>query len=141
MTTDRREALREALDTLRNNDRTDSMSPFWNGWDAALAAVNWDAALAAAEAARAADPPALDVIETRCPLVGVHEHAFRGPHRFREWDPADADEPTEHSGKPHEFRTVCRLCGEPGWLHVSIITQHERVDITDARLAREEKET
>ena len=26
-------------------------------------------------------------IETRCPLVGVHEHAFRGPHRFREWEP------------------------------------------------------
>jgi hypothetical protein len=24
---------------------------------------------------------------TDCPLVGVHEHAFRGPHRFREWDP------------------------------------------------------
>jgi hypothetical protein len=23
--------------------------------------------------------------ETYCPLVGVHEHAFRGPHRFREW--------------------------------------------------------
>ncbi len=24
---------------------------------------------------------------TDCPLVGVHEHAFRGPHRFHEWDP------------------------------------------------------
>jgi hypothetical protein len=29
---------------------------------------------------------------TRCPVVGVHEHAFRGPHRFREWDP------TPHAG-------------------------------------------
>lgn len=26
-------------------------------------------------------------IETRCPIVGVHEHAFRGPHRFQEWEP------------------------------------------------------
>jgi hypothetical protein len=24
---------------------------------------------------------------TLCPLVGVHVHAFRGPHRFHEWDP------------------------------------------------------
>jgi hypothetical protein len=24
---------------------------------------------------------------TECPLEGVHEHAFRGPHRFREWYP------------------------------------------------------
>jgi hypothetical protein len=22
-----------------------------------------------------------------CSLVGVHVHSFRGPHRFREWDP------------------------------------------------------
>ena len=25
--------------------------------------------------------------ETNCPIEGVHEHAFRGPHRFREWEP------------------------------------------------------
>jgi hypothetical protein len=25
--------------------------------------------------------------ETNCPLEGVHEHPFRGPHRFREWEP------------------------------------------------------
>jgi hypothetical protein len=24
---------------------------------------------------------------TDCPLRGVHAHAFRGPHRFHEWDP------------------------------------------------------
>jgi hypothetical protein len=24
---------------------------------------------------------------TNCPLAGVHEHVFRGPHRFREWEP------------------------------------------------------
>lgn len=25
---------------------------------------------------------------TRCALDGVHEHAFRGPHVFREWEPS-----------------------------------------------------
>lgn len=24
---------------------------------------------------------------TNCPIEGVHEHVFRGPHRFREWEP------------------------------------------------------
>ena len=28
-----------------------------------------------------------DGTETNCPLEGVHEHPFRGPHRFREWEP------------------------------------------------------
>ena len=33
------EGLREALDTLRRNERTTPDSEFWEGWDAALAAV------------------------------------------------------------------------------------------------------
>ena len=45
-----------------------------------------------------------------------------------------------HYGEPHEFRTICRRCGEPGMLHVSIITPDERVDIRDTRLARTEDE-
>jgi hypothetical protein len=42
------------------------------------------AALAATPA-----PAPLDVegTLTACPLVGVHAHSFRGPHRFREWEP------------------------------------------------------
>jgi hypothetical protein len=24
---------------------------------------------------------------TRCNIVGIHEHVFRGPHRFKEWEP------------------------------------------------------
>jgi hypothetical protein len=31
--------------------------------------------------------PEDDGTDTWCPLPGVHEHAFRGPHHFREWDP------------------------------------------------------
>ena len=27
---------------------------------------------------------------TECPLDGVHEHSFRGPHTFTEWYPARA---------------------------------------------------
>jgi len=42
-----------------------------------------------------------------------------------------------HPGQ-HEFRTVCRLCGEDGVLHVSTITHHERVRIDDPRLAETE---
>lgn len=49
-------------------------------------------------------------------------------------DALDVDPPsvTLHPGQ-HEFRTVCRLCGEDGMLHVSVITHHERVEITDPR--------
>lgn len=39
-----------------------------------------------------------------------------------------------HPGRNHEFRTTCLLCGEPGWLHVALITSHETVTIA----AREE---
>ena len=38
-----------------------------------------------------------------------------------------------HPGQ-HEFRTICRLCGEYGMLHVSVITDNERVTITDSRV-------
>lgn len=34
-----------------------------------------------------------------------------------------------HPGEPHEFRTYCRRCGEPGRLHVSLITDDELVEI------------
>ena len=44
----------------------------------------------------------------------------------------DAREFTLHPGR-HEFTSVCRLCGAEGMLHVSIITPHERVTITDSR--------
>jgi plasmid stabilization system protein ParE len=53
----------------------------------------WDDALEAVLAALAATPeqgPGLDDdggVMTWCPLTGVHEHAFRGPHKFKEWDP------------------------------------------------------
>ena len=39
---------------------------------------------------------------TDCPLVGVHEHAFRGPHRFHEWEPKG--EPMQ--GRGSEFRAA-----------------------------------
>jgi len=34
-----------------------------------------------------------------------------------------------HPGTPHQFRTECTSCGEPGMLHVSLITQGERVEV------------
>ncbi len=50
---------------------------------------------------------------------------------------ADATDPPPsvslHPGQ-HEFRTVCRLCGESGMLHVSVITPYERVTISDPRI-------
>jgi hypothetical protein len=46
----------------------------------------------------------------------------------------DPREVSLHPGQ-HEFTTVCRLCGDPGMLHVSVITPHERVSITDSREA------
>ena len=39
-----------------------------------------------------ATPAPLDGTLTECPLKGVHEHAFRGPHRFREWEPDHTEE-------------------------------------------------
>ena len=45
---------------------------------------------------------------TRCSIEGVHEHAFRGPHRFREWDP-DADAPTE----PRDYKRGPCVHGNP----------------------------
>ena len=37
--------------------------------------------------------------DTYCPVEGVHPHAFRGPHHFREWDP---DKPAEDEGRLRE---------------------------------------
>lgn len=34
-----------------------------------------------------------------------------------------------HTGRPHEFETVCRLCGMDGRLHVAIITDDEVVKV------------
>ena len=34
-----------------------------------------------------------------------------------------------HPGKPHEFRTTCRICGKDGMLHVALITHDEAVHI------------
>jgi hypothetical protein len=36
---------------------------------------------------------------------------------------------TAHSGQPHEFRTICRLCGEAGFLNVALVTDNEVVRI------------
>lgn len=41
-----------------------------------------------------------DGTTTDCPLVGVHEHAFRGPHRFHEWDPANYQSPAPALKEP-----------------------------------------
>jgi hypothetical protein len=37
-----------------------------------------------------------------------------------------------HPGESHAFATTCRKCGEPGFLHVSLITPDERVSIESA---------
>jgi hypothetical protein len=34
-----------------------------------------------------------------------------------------------HPGQPHSFHALCRLCGEPGYLHLSIIGDDEYVDV------------
>jgi hypothetical protein len=42
-------------------------------------------------------------VQTDCPLEGVHNHSFRGPHTFREWYPAftpEATAPDEEGAKP-----------------------------------------
>lgn len=45
------------------------------------------AVLNAQVAERAAHAGTTGGTTTDCTLPGVHEHAFRGPHRFHEWDP------------------------------------------------------
>jgi hypothetical protein len=61
--------------------------PTWPRWTNddyyAVKALIREAALAKTPAPRTPDDGTL----TNCPLDGVHEHAFRGPHTFREWDP------------------------------------------------------
>jgi len=34
-----------------------------------------------------------------------------------------------HPGEHHEFRTTCLRCGEPGWLHVSLLGPDETFTI------------
>ena len=85
VTTDR-EALRRIDDAIaRLRYITDH-----NADKPAAEAARWaitDLDLARAALSEAAPPSGLDSTETRCSLEGVHEHAFRGPHRFREWEP------------------------------------------------------
>lgn len=56
-------------------------------------------------------------------------------------EPPALDELAEHPGEPHVFSTACLRCGEMGMVHLSLITPNERVDITDTRLAHEERQT
>ena len=43
-----------------------------------------------------------------------------------------------HPGENHEFRTICRRCGEPGTLHVALIAPGEVVRIEEyARLVKD----
>jgi hypothetical protein len=49
--------------------------------------IKWPCDTAQLIAALDAQPVGLDGTETHCPIEGVHTHAFRGPHRFREWEP------------------------------------------------------
>jgi hypothetical protein len=68
-------------------------------------------------------------------------HPYVGPDEFAPSALADRPEPGEldaHPDEPHEFRTTCLRCGEPGMLHVSLITPDETVTI--ARLAAESGE-
>jgi hypothetical protein len=41
----------------------------------------------------------------------------------------DALSVAPHPGTPHEFRTTCRLCGQSGYLNLSIVTDSELVRI------------
>ena len=35
-----------------------------------------------------------------------------------------------HPDEPHEFRTTCRRCGEPGFLNITLHTYDERVTVS-----------
>lgn len=63
--------------------------------------------------------------DTYCPVEGVHPHAFRGPHHFREWDP-DATRPDAPGDLDAETlaEAICnaeaiRHPGTPGWGYFS----------------------
>lgn len=43
-----------------------------------------------------------------------------------------------HPDMPHEFSTVCRLCGERGFLHVALITDLDVVKIEPRPKAEQE---
>jgi hypothetical protein len=69
---------------------------------------------------------AIEAEAARDALAGVRAAALP--------EPLDVE---PHEGEPHEFRTICRRCGEPGFLHVSLITPQETVVIQTAAAYQE----
>jgi hypothetical protein len=51
---------------------------------------------------------------TWCPLPGVHEHAFRGPHKFKEWDPTPISIEERAEGPTLDVVHPWRYQGEDG---------------------------
>jgi hypothetical protein len=83
-------ALRWALDRLASSDDVAA-------WPTTAESRERNAA----SLARLASPDDVAGSGTRtdCSLEGVHEHAFRGPHTFREWEPGTTPDDVAGSGE------------------------------------------
>jgi hypothetical protein len=69
--------------------------------------------------------------------VHTHEHSHKTPptlaHERSGMGNHSHDHPDivakPHPGQPHDFRTRCLRCGEPGVINLSLITPDESVNI------------
>lgn len=91
------EAISQVAARLRSPDvlddglreRIEALRPWPEGERLIRSLLRLEASTSAALAR--SESPSPDTT-THCPMHGVHEHAFRGPHVFREWEPGEPRE-------------------------------------------------